>query len=87
LHIGADEVFNIGSCPECSLFKNEVGIHQLYAKFIRKVIKKIKDKYPEIRIIAWDDMYRNWSSSELDNLKVKNHHYIEPCIWSYSGQK
>ena len=32
-------------------------------------------------------MYRGWSTAELDMLKVKNEHLIEPCIWSYPGER
>ena len=45
-HIGADEIFNIGSCPECKLFCQETNHRVLYAKFLRKVVKKLSKKYP-----------------------------------------
>jgi hexosaminidase len=32
-------------------------------------------------------MYRGWNPADLDLLKVKNQHLIEPCIWSYPGDK
>ena len=74
-HIGADEIFNIGSCSECKLFCQETNHRVLYAKFLRKVVKKLSKKYP-LEFIAWDDMYRGWSTADLDRLKVDNEQII-----------
>ena len=32
-------------------------------------------------------MFRGWTIAELDNLRVNKNHIIQPCIWSYSGDK
>ena len=32
-------------------------------------------------------MFRGWTIAELDNLRVNKNHLIQPCIWSYSGDK
>ena len=32
-------------------------------------------------------MYRGWSTADLDKLKVEGEHLIQPCIWSYPGDK
>ena len=41
-HIGADEVFNIGSCSKCKVFVKEAGVPALYTKHVRKVLKRLK---------------------------------------------
>ena len=93
LHIGADEIFNLACCPKCKLFVAETNSHVLFAKFVTKVTKKLskifnskQDKSP-IRFICWDDMFRGWSTSELDKLKVNNKNMLEPCLWNYSGDR
>lgn len=91
LHIGADEVFNLASCPKCKLFVEETSHHQLFARFVTKVVKKLNKKYnvgnskTPIQFMIWDDMLRGWDLKKLDVLKIKDKHMVEPCIWSYSG--
>jgi len=60
LHIGADEVCNIGVCPECKLNLIETSRESLYYQFMDKVIKEIKKIRP-IEILIWDDMIRYFS--------------------------
>ena len=74
-NIGADEVFNLGSCPKCKLFCYETSPKTLYSFFLRKILKNLKKKYDlpiesnrkkKLKFIAWDDMFRGWTSAELD---------------------
>ena len=44
-HIGADEVFNIAKCQKCQLFANETSVHTLFARYIRKLLKRLDKKY------------------------------------------
>ena len=44
----------------------------LFAKWINKVIKRVLKAYPSLKIMAWDDMYRNWHVSDMMLLKQKN---------------
>jgi hypothetical protein len=46
-HLGADEVFNIGSCDECKLFVREASEQELYSRFLRKILKNLNQKYNE----------------------------------------
>lgn len=90
MHIGADEVFNLGVCKKCRLFCQEASSQTLYAKYMRNLLKHLEKKYAgQIKFIAWDDMFRGWSSADLDMLKPKGkvRQVFEPCIWTYSGDK
>ena len=84
-HIGADKVFNLATCPQCSLFVQETSTSTLYTKFVRKVVTRLQLNYPSVKFIIWDDMFRSWSVRELDQLKVKGKNAVEPCIWNYLG--
>lgn len=86
LHLGADEVFNLASCAECQMFVEESGRAQLYSCFMTKICKAVKKRYPGMRIMLWDDMYRNHSFAELQHLQPQGSQSLfEPCIWAYSG--
>ena len=45
LHLGADEIFNYSTCRQCKLFVNQAGKCALFTRWIRKVIKAVKQKY------------------------------------------
>ena len=80
-HIGADEVFNIAACPSCSLFRAEASVQDLFCRFVRKVVKRLDKKHnsnsdDRIEFIVWDDMFRGWSPSSLEKLKIKNQNVV-----------
>lgn len=87
MHIGADEVFNMGTCQNCQFFAEEAGKDALYSGFMKKICKKLHTKYPHIQLLAWDDMYRNQNASEMQKLKYKNQPLFQPCVWAYSGNQ
>jgi hypothetical protein len=53
-HIGADEPFELGTCPECSKTAREKGKGKLYIEYINKVIEIIKAKGK--RPLIWADI-------------------------------
>lgn len=64
IHIGCDEVFNIGSCPLCTHFHSGKVVsydsnEHLFLKHVKNVAE-IAIKYGKIPII-WDDMLRTIS--------------------------
>ena len=58
LHVGADEVFNFATCRECKLFAQQASEKILFARWLTKVLKWVRLRYPSLQIMAWDDMYR-----------------------------
>lgn len=75
LHIGADEVFQIGHCQLCQLKDRE----QIYLDHISRVAKYVTSKYPGVKPIIWDDMLRNIPTNKLKQLSG----LVEPMVWSY----
>lgn len=75
LHIGADEVFQIGQCDLCRVKDRE----QIYLDHITRVANYVVHKYPGVKPIIWDDMLRNIPSFRLKQLSG----LVEPMVWSY----
>ena len=82
----------MASCPQCKLFQEETSKQILFSRFVTKVLKRLNKNFntggaSRIQFIAWDDMFRGWSTSELDMLKVNGQNSFQPCIWSYPGDQ
>lgn len=73
LHIGADEVFNFASCQECRLFVQQANSRILFARWIKKIVKRLKRDHTNLNIMVWDDMFRSWNPHEFKLLKVDSH--------------
>ncbi|EZA46621.1 hexosaminidase D [Ooceraea biroi] len=84
LHIGADEVYQIGECSRCLdvMTKKQWGKRQLFLDHVSSVVKYIKDKYPELTVLMWDDEFRDISSQEIIDRGL--HLTIEPVVWKYT---
>lgn len=69
LHIGADEVYQLGECTRCmdAMAKHKWGKRQLFLNHVTKVAKYIKEKYPHITILMWDDEFREIESQVCCN--------------------
>lgn len=55
------QVWHMGLCASCSkrLQTNKHGKASLYLDHVVEVAQYIKDNYPNLQIIIWDDMLRN----------------------------
>ncbi|MHA1871802.1 MAG: DUF4838 domain-containing protein [Promethearchaeota archaeon] len=87
IHIGADEVYELGKCPKCSQFVKEHSMSELYIYFINKVVERVKKhnkipimwsdyliKYPEaIQKLDKDVVVNYWSYSDM--------HPLEDFLW------
>ncbi|XP_031846822.1 hexosaminidase D [Nomia melanderi] len=84
LHIGADEVYQIGECSRCleTMVRKQWGKKQLFLDHVSKVARYIKDKYPELTILMWDDEFRDISPQEIIDRGL--HLMVEPVIWKYT---
>ncbi|CAG9859566.1 unnamed protein product [Phyllotreta striolata] len=78
LHIGCDEVFQMGECDTCRLEIRD----NLFLKHIRNVVDIVRSKYPSVKIIVWDDMLRHISQQAM--LDVKLGELVEPMVWVYA---
>lgn len=84
LHIGADEVYQIGECSRCLdvMAKKQWGKRQLFLDHVSTVVKYIKEKYPELTVLMWDDEFRDITPQEIIDRGL--HSMIEPVIWKYT---
>lgn len=76
LHIGADEVWHLGLCPVCSKRANSSkhGKHSLFLEHVLAIAQFIKETYPFLKIVMWDDMLRTASLQVLNGiLKVQTY--------------
>lgn len=84
LHIGADEVYQIGECSRCLdlMTKRQWGKKQLFLDHVSKVARYVKDKYPELTVLMWDDEFREISPQEIIDRGL--HLIVEPVVWKYT---
>nr|XP_023018796.1 hexosaminidase D-like [Leptinotarsa decemlineata] len=78
LHIGCDEVFQMGECDICRLEVHE----NLFLKHVKNVADLVRSKYPNVRVIVWDDMLRHISQQSMLDVNLGN--LVEPMIWVYA---
>ncbi|KAG8040598.1 hypothetical protein G9C98_002594 [Cotesia typhae] len=87
LHIGADEVWHLGLCDVCakraSLSKH--GKFSLYLEHVLATAQYIKEIYPCLKIIVWDDMMRSIDLEALNEHYIGK--YVEPMIWHYNSRE
>lgn len=78
IHIGCDEVYQLGECPRC-----REKIHdQLFLDHVYNVASFIKKKWPTLKVIIWDDQIRQISLEFLKNSAIGK--MVEPMIWVYA---
>lgn len=55
------QIWHMGLCPACQkrVQTSKYGRAGLYLDHVTEVAQYIKDNYPNLKIIIWDDMLRN----------------------------
>ncbi|XP_066580899.1 hexosaminidase D-like [Prorops nasuta] len=84
LHIGADEVYQIGECSRCLelMAKRKWGKRQLFLDHVTRIVRYISGKYPHLTILMWDDEFREISPQEIIDRGL--HKLVEPVVWKYT---
>ncbi|KAK9890873.1 hypothetical protein WA026_012217 [Henosepilachna vigintioctopunctata] len=77
LHIGCDEVYQIGECELCRLELRDT----LFLRHIYNVSSMILDNYPSLKLIIWDDMLRHIPQEAM--LEMNLGKLVEPMVWVY----
>ena len=77
LHIGGDEVFCMGLCKDCIATKQTH--QQLYLSHMVPLINYVQTNYPNLKVFIWDDMFREFSTTNLEMLGS----FVIPMVWSY----
>ncbi|XP_058263317.1 hexosaminidase D [Hemibagrus wyckioides] len=84
LHIGADEVYMLGQGEESKEWLSVPGhsIDKLFLSHVTKVAKSIRETYPNLDVIMWDDMLRNMTSDTIKDSGLVG--LVQPMLWDYS---
>ncbi|KAK4874582.1 hypothetical protein RN001_013942 [Aquatica leii] len=87
IHIGADEVWHLGLCASCSkrLLTAKHGKATIYLDHVTEVAQYIKENFPHLKIIIWDDMLRNVDVQVLQEYYIGT--LVEPMVWYYNNQE
>ncbi|KAH1013050.1 hexosaminidase D [Dendroctonus ponderosae] len=78
LHIGCDEVFEMGECEICRTELHEA----LFLKHIQNVASIVHDRNSQLQVIIWDDMLRHIPLPDLQAAKLGDQ--VEPMVWVYA---
>jgi hexosaminidase len=74
LHIGCDEVFQIGECRRCRSQMRET----LFLSHVVRVASFVRNRYNGVTPIVWDDMLRHLSPQSLDEFHIGE--LVEPMV-------
>uniref|UniRef100_A0A0P4WPB1 beta-N-acetylhexosaminidase n=2 Tax=Scylla olivacea TaxID=85551 RepID=A0A0P4WPB1_SCYOL len=77
LHIGCDEVFQLGECERCRLVVRE----SLFLQHMKAVARYVRQKYAAVPLV-WDDMLRHVSESAMQEAQLGQ--LVEPMVWVYA---
>ncbi|XP_076750807.1 hexosaminidase D [Xylocopa sonorina] len=85
LHIGADEVYQIGECSRCvdTMARRQWSKQQLFLDHLSKVAKYIRNRYPGLTVLMWDDEFREILPQEIIDRGL--HLMVEPVVWKYTS--
>lgn len=78
LHIGCDEVFQMGECPRCRAQMRD----SLFLAHVSRVATMVRTRYPQVKPIIWDDMLRHLSPQSLEDSRIGD--MVEPMVWVYA---
>lgn len=84
LHIGSDEVYNLGECTRCQKFllNHQFGKSDLFLQHVKSVAKYVKENY-DVQPIMWDDEFRKVPLKAMQDSKVGD--VLEIMVWKYSS--
>lgn len=73
LHIGADEVYQIGECSKCQekIISKNWDKRQLFLSHVVKVAKYVREKHPDVMVLMWDDEFREIEPREIISRQVE----------------
>ncbi|XP_013782816.1 hexosaminidase D-like [Limulus polyphemus] len=82
IHIGSDEVYNIGECSLCKsrLVKNYWDTNTLFLSHVKTVAAYVKNKH--VQPIMWDDMFRVIPEEQIRSSEIAK--FVEIMVWQYS---
>ncbi|ESP00420.1 hypothetical protein LOTGIDRAFT_140764 [Lottia gigantea] len=82
IHLGCDEVYELGRGRSGEYMKkNNLSRSDMFFEHVSKNVRYLKQKYPQITPIIWDDEFRHESLEMIKKFGLGN--VLEPMIWSY----
>lgn len=104
IHIGADEVWNLGLCSNCQAWMStwmksanstlppnaptssstltQDAKDALFLDHVITVTSYLKEKYPKVKAIMWDDMFRDTRLEVLTQSQIGK--FVQPMVWKYT---
>ncbi|XP_023804987.1 hexosaminidase D [Oryzias latipes] len=84
LHIGADEVYLLGEGEDSRRWLASPGrtVEQLFLDHVTKVARAVKEAWPHVTVIMWDDMMREMSGETLKACGLVG--LVQPMLWDYN---
>jgi hypothetical protein len=77
-HIGGDESYELGQCPECREIKEATGVGTIYLDWMLPAVEYLADRGR--RVMVWDDMVLQFGEETIKRLPDD----IVFCRWSYN---
>jgi len=78
LHLGADEVYELGACPKCKKFVAKNGKDELFLKHMNPLFDKVNQA--GVRPMIWHDMMREWPKNSVKQFVDR----VDVMFWNYS---
>ncbi|KAK6174355.1 hypothetical protein SNE40_017650 [Patella caerulea] len=83
LHIGCDEVYHLGEGKSAPIMAQKgYKKEDLFFEHVSRVVRYVKEKYPKVTLIIWDDQLRDASSDNIKKFGLGG--ILEPMIWAYT---
>ncbi|KAJ3607530.1 hypothetical protein NHX12_024581 [Muraenolepis orangiensis] len=84
LHIGADEVYMLGDGEESKQWLSTPGhtVEQLFLGHVTRVAGAVKEAWPHLNVVMWDDMLRGMSGNSLKASGLVG--LVQPMLWDYN---
>jgi len=78
-HLGADEVYQLGSCPKCKKFVAKNGKDQLFLKHMNPLFDQVNSA--GVRPMIWHDMMREWPKEAAKQFVGR----VDIMFWAYTA--
>lgn len=85
LHIGCDEVYQMGECARCRKAISASGDGSrdaLFLQHVRAVAGLLARRYPGVRALLWDDMLRHVPLRDMLDAGLGSR--VDPMVWVYA---
>lgn len=80
LHIGCDEVFQLGACPKCMMRSMAQGRDAIFLSHVARVASYVRERH-NVSPIIWDDMLHHLTAEVLKSYDLGN--LVEIMVWTY----